>query len=471
MKPEIRGWWKKKMSTTAEKVSEDVATAESAVSAVVVGPIAVERAEVKPSEPGNGKVGEIRGVMEPVDGNAVAAGTQNPLTAVTGVAEMGKVGSKMASGGETEKVAVAEGGGDAGVAVEKSGADKSPTEKPVAGRRALGRGLESLLPGGLRPVPGSGAGRGPGSMVSQIPASSGGNVISAINHSGILAELHAQALKQADGHAVVELAIEQIDGNPYQTRGKIEEEELKELADSIRANGVIQPIVVRPGKDGRYVLITGSRRTAASHLAGKTKIPAIVRHVSDQQAAEMTIVENLQRQDLNCYEQATAFARLSQKFNLTQEQIGQRVGIDRSTVSNYMRLLKLPMDVQLMLQKGWLDFSQARCLLTLANPEHVSKLAKETCEKHLSVEQLEVLIGRGDYPHEGYQGPPGQQAGTGHHGARWVDPNVRAAQRDLERILGVRVKIRDRKGKGKIVIEYASLEDFDRVVEMLKGKK
>ena len=295
-------------------------------------------------------------------------------------------------------------------------------------------------------------------------------MISAINHTGILAALPAQALKQADGHAVLDLAIEQIDPNPYQTRDSVSREELQELAESIKANGIIQPVVVRPAKGGRYYLITGSRRAQASKMAGLTKIPAIVRHVSEQQAAEMTIVENLQRQDLNCYEQANAFARLSQDFKLTQEEIGQRVGIDRSTVSNYMRLLKLPMDVQILLRNGWLDFSQARCLLSLAVPEHISKLAKEAHEKHLSVDQLEVLIGRGDYPHGAYLGQPGQQSNPRRHGARWVDPNVKAAQRDLERILGVRVKIRDRRGKGKIVIEYQTLEDFDRVVEMLKGK-
>ena len=352
----------------------------------------------------------------------------------------------------------------------KPGGTAEKAEKPPA-RKALGRGLESLLPGGPRGVPGGSVGAPrpvPGSMVSQIPASAGGNVISAINHTGILAELHAQALKQADGHAVLDLPIAQIDPNPYQTRNFVSEQELQELADSIKANGVIQPIVVRPGKDGRYFLITGSRRTQAAKLARLTKIPALVRHVSDQQAAEMTIVENLQRQDLNCYEQAMAFARLSQDFHLTQEQIGQRVGIDRSTVSNYMRLLKLPEDVQLLLEKGWLDFSQARCLLSLSVPEHISKLAKEAFEKHLSVDQLEVLIGRGDYPHGGAQLQP---ASGKRHSARWVDPNVKAAQRDLERILGVRVKIRDRRGKGKIVIEYLSLEDFDRVLEMLKGKQ
>jgi ParB family transcriptional regulator, chromosome partitioning protein len=346
----------------------------------------------------------------------------------------------------------------------------SAADKPVLPRKALGRGLESLLPGGLRTMPGLAAPRVgvPGSEGSQAGADAAAATAAAtaLGHSTVLAELHAEALRRADGHAVLELALDHIDANPYQTRSHISKEELHELAESIRANGVIQPIVVRPASEGRYVLITGERRTQASKLAGKEKIPAIVRHVSDQQAAEMTIVENLQREDLNCYEQAHAFARLSQDFKMTQEEIGKRIGCDRSTVSNYMRLLKLPAPVQYMLRDGWLDFSQARCLLTLAVPEHVVKLAKEAVEKHLSVEQLETLVIRANYPVEGQEVP----AQAPRRGARWVDPNVKAAQRELERILGVRVKIRDRKGKGKIVIEYSTLEDFDRVLEMLKGK-
>jgi ParB family transcriptional regulator, chromosome partitioning protein len=418
MKSEIRGWWQK-MTTTAEKVD----AAEGAAARVPANNSA------SAGEDAAAKIAVIQGVTDKLAASA--------------------------SPGVTAK------------------ADKPAGAEKPAPRKALGRGLESLLPGGPRAAPGVAASTPravPGSMVSQIPGSGSGNVISAINHTGILSELHAEALRRTDGHAVLDLAIDQIDSNPYQTRSKMSKAELQELADSIKANGVIQPIVVRPGKDGRYFLITGSRRTEASKLAGKTKIPALVRHVSDQQAAEMTIVENLQRQDLNCYEQAKAFARLSQEFGLTQEQIGQRTGCDRSTVSNYMRLLKLPEDVQNLLRNGWLDFSQARCLLTLAVPEHISKLAKEAHEKHLSVDQLEVLIGRGDYPVAGSQIQHGVQPNTGRHGARWVDPNVKAAQRDLERILGVRVKIRDRRGKGKIVIEYVTLEDFDRVLEMLKGK-
>src|SRR5437899_601331 len=327
------------------------------------------------------------------------------------------------------------------------------TEKPAVPdkRRALGRGLESLLPAGPR-------------MVAGNTASA---VAPAIRTGIMLPEVQAHA---ATGDEVLEIPLDQIDKNPYQTRYFSAEDQvsddlvatpLRELADSIRANGVIQPIVVRPGQDGRYILILGERRCRASKLAGRNKIPALVRRVSDQQAAEMTVVENLQRQDLNCIEQATAFAKLSRDFGLTQEQIGNRVGVSRETVSNYLRLLKLPGTVMQYLQEGQLEFSEARVLLTLQDPNQVARIADQAVRKHLSVEQLEDLVFDTNMPLEKQQ-----QAGR----ARWVDPNVRAAQTELERVLGVRVRIRDRKGKGKIVIEYATLEDFDRVVEMLKGK-
>jgi ParB family chromosome partitioning protein len=318
-------------------------------------------------------------------------------------------------------------------------------EKTVEKRKALGRGLESLLPSGPRVV-----------------AASAAAVAPAEAHSAVLPELHAQAARPAAGDVIMELAISLIDENPYQTRFTFQNESLEELAESIQANGVVQPIVVRPGKDGRYALVLGERRCRASKLAGKQKIPAIVRRISDQQAAEMTVIENLQRQDLNCMEQAAAFAKLSQNFGLTQEQIGKRVGVSRESVSNYMRLLKLPGTVMQYLYDGQLGFSEARVLLQFQDGELIAKLADEAVRKHLSVEQLEQLCIDSYLPKANQDQP---------HRARWVDPNVRAAQGELERILGVRVRIRDRKGKGKIVIEYASLEDFDRVVEMLRGKK
>ena len=332
---------------------------------------------------------------------------------------------------------------------EKTAVEEKSGEK----RKALGRGLDSLLPSGPRAV---------------TPAPALGRPVTAPPQPAVIPEI--QAARTPSGDGVLEIALDSIDTNPYQTRmaHHLDEEResgggtLAELADSIRANGVIQPITVRPGKDGRYVLITGERRWRASKLAGKTKVPAIVKVVSDQQAAEMTIVENLQRQDLNCLEQAHAFAKLSQDFRMTQEQIGHRVGVSRETVSNYMRLLKLPAMVGQYLSEGRLGFSEARILLTLPTPELMQKVADEAVTKHYSWEQLEERVMAINLPLKNDAPVQGK--------ARWVDPNVRAAQSALERTLGVRVRIRDKKGRGKIVIEYSTLEDFDRVVEMLKGK-
>jgi ParB family transcriptional regulator, chromosome partitioning protein len=275
----------------------------------------------------------------------------------------------------------------------------------------------------------------------------------------VIDEIHAQAARYG---SVLDIPIDLIDHNPYQTRYKFGEEAIQELADSIKANGVVQPVVVRPSEtEGRYILVLGERRCRASKLAGKSSVPAIVRKVSDQQAAEMTIVENLQRQDLNCMEQAAAFGKLSHKFGLTQEQIGNRVGLSRESVANYMRLLKLPGTVMMYLQNGELGFSEARVLLQFEDNEQISRLADEAVRKHMSVEQIEDLCIK-EYVREEDRQKPGR--------ARWVDPNVRAAQRELEQTLGVRVRIRDRRGKGKIVIEYASVDDYERVVGMLKGK-
>lgn len=316
--------------------------------------------------------------------------------------------------------------------------EKAAPEK----RKALGRGLESLLPGGPRVVAPAGA-HAPVTSGAAASAVAGG----------------APAPHGPD--AVVQISIELIEENPYQTRYHFSDQALQELANSIRANGVVQPVVVRPGADGRFLLILGERRCRASKLAGKTTIPAIVRRVSDQQAAEMTVVENLQRQDLNCVEQAAAFSKLSRDFGLTQEQIGQRVGVSRESVSNYMRLLKLPAAVLLHLQEGRLGFSEARVLLQLLDPGLIEKVADEAVRKHMSVTQLEELVDRTNIPLVKEETP---------QRARWVDPNVRAAQTEMERVLGMRVRINDRKGKGKIVIEYATLEDFDRVVDMLKAR-
>lgn len=315
-------------------------------------------------------------------------------------------------------------------------------EKPVDKRRALGRGLDSLLPSGPRVVTGA--------------------VAPAVAHGEQAEErVMPEVQGRAAADAVAQILLDEIEENPFQTRKVFTEAALKELAESIRSSGVVQPIVVRPKPNGRYVLILGERRCRASKLAGKTTIPAIVRKVSDQQAAEMTIVENLQRQDLNCLEQAEGFARLSRDFGLTQEQIGQRMGVSRESVANYMRLLKLPAAVQTYLSEGKLGFSEARILLQLPDAAAMVRVAEKAIHDKMSVARLKDYV-------DALNGAMLERAQPGK--ARWVDPNVREAQSELERSLGLRVRIADRNGKGKIVIEYGNIDDFDRVVEALKSK-
>ena len=290
-------------------------------------------------------------------------------------------------------------------------------------RRVLGRGLESLLPGARATV------------TATAPA------------------------PQADGSGIREIPIEEIERNPYQTRTRLDEVALHELAASIRSNGVVQPVIVRQVA-GRFQLIAGERRWRASKLAGKQTVPAIVKEVSNEQAMEMTIIENLQREDLNPIEQARAYERLAREFNLTQEHMAQRTGKDRSSVANFLRLLRLPVEVQLDVESGALSFGHAKVLMMLDAADAQLELAKRAVEDALSVRQLEEIIHDLMHPAD----KPERQK-------RVVDPNIREAERELESALGVRVEIRDRGGKGKIVLRYGSLEDYDRVVEMLGCKK
>ncbi|MFY9841821.1 MAG: ParB/RepB/Spo0J family partition protein [Terriglobales bacterium] len=334
-------------------------------------------------------------------------------------------------------------------------------EKLAEKRRALGRGLESLLPG-PRVVPAAlSSPQSARKDGAPEPTPAGASLDAA---SSVVTELQAAAAVPAPGgEHPFELALDHIQENPYQTRREFDQESLQELASSIQVQGVLQPIAVRPGKDGRFILILGERRFRASKMAGKATIPAIIKRVSEQQAAEMTLVENLQRRDLNCVEQAEAFANLSKVFNLTQEEIGKRAGVSREQVSNYMRLLALPEGVIGALQQGRLTYSHARTLLQLRDDIQIWKYAQKAMDEKLSVAKLEELV-------LGVSAPIGSGTTNKAGGARWVDPNVKAAQRSLEEVLGMRVRIRDRKGRGKILIEYATIDDFDRVVRMLRGK-
>jgi|SRR5689334_18889277 len=292
-------------------------------------------------------------------------------------------------------------------------------------RKALGRGLDSLLPG--RPA------------VTPI------------------------AMPAAQIAGTQEIAIDLIDANPYQTRGRLNETALDELASSIQASGVVQPVVLRAVANGRFQIVAGERRWIASRRAGKVTIPAVVRQLSNEQAMEITIIENLQREDLNPVEQARAFERLSREFNMTQEQIATRTGKDRASIANFIRLLKLPEPVQKAMEEGALSLGHGKVLLSLAGfPEHLERAAREIIEKQLSVRQTEELVSRLLNPQSETQ--------KQEKPVRVLDPNVREAQRSLEGALGVKVEILDRKGRGKIILKYGSLEDFDRIVEALGAR-
>ncbi|MGD0347726.1 MAG: ParB/RepB/Spo0J family partition protein [Terracidiphilus sp.] len=292
---------------------------------------------------------------------------------------------------------------------------------PDPKRRALGKGLDSLLP-----------------------------------------RLHSGPTSEPEGGKPREVPVDQIDPNPFQTRSQVNEEQLAELAASIAANGVVQPVLLRPMASGRYQLIAGERRWRASRLAGKTTVPAILRQVSDEQAMEITIVENLQRTDLNAMEQARAFERLAREFHMTQEQMAQRTGKDRATVANFMRLLKLPTTVQKRVEAGELTFGHARALLAFEHAEEMEKAAQRVASLSMSVRQTENYVqGLIDPSRKGKRDPKAE---------RPIDPNVRDAQEQLQRALGLKVTIDDRNGRGKVIIEYARLEDFDALMEKLTGE-
>jgi ParB family transcriptional regulator, chromosome partitioning protein len=294
-------------------------------------------------------------------------------------------------------------------------------------RRALGKGLDSLLP--------------------RVPTAA--------------AVSHAPAPAEVEGGKPREIPIDDIDVNPFQTRTHVNEQELEELAASITANGVVQPVLVRPQADGRFQLIAGERRWRASRLAGKQTIPAILRQVSDEQAMEITIVENLQRADLNPMEQARAFERLSREFHMTQEQMATRTGKDRVSVSNFMRLLKLPESIQNLVEKNQLSFGHAKALLGLSHHPGMEKAAQRTAQLSLSVRQTESMVQNMLFPEKNKKEAKPEPE---------VDPNVKEVAERLQRALGLKVHIEDKKGRGRVVIEYANLADFDALLEQLAGE-
>ncbi|HBO12991.1 MAG TPA: chromosome partitioning protein ParB [Halieaceae bacterium] len=262
----------------------------------------------------------------------------------------------------------------------------------------------------------------------------------------------APAAAQSDGELRT-IPVDLIQRGKYQPRRDIEPESLQELADSIKAQGLMQPIVIRPISDKRYEIIAGERRWRAAQLAGLGEIPALVRDVTDEATIAMALIENIQREDLNPIEEAVALQRLQQEFDLTQQEVAEAVGKSRSTVANLLRLMSLEPEVRTLLEHGDLDMGHARCLLSLAGPAQC-QAARQVSARGLSVRQAEALVRR--LLAEAERGPAEKPA---------LDPNIRRLQDDLSERLGTRVQIQHGKGgKGKLVLSYGSLEELDGIL-------
>ena len=258
----------------------------------------------------------------------------------------------------------------------------------------------------------------------------------------------------------VHVGIDAIEPNPLQPRRIFQAERLDELAQSIRANGIIQPLVVRRAGD-RYQLVAGERRWRAAKLAGTQQVPVVVREIPDDRLLEITLIENIQREDLNAIETAVAFDRMMREFTLTPEQVGRRTGKDRTTIINTVRLLQLPQDLQQLVAERRLSAGHARCLLSLPTADSQREVAERAVAQGWSVRQIERTTQRmleGRHPK--------------HVDEVSQDPNVKAAIQEMERVLGTKVRIIEKANqKGRIEIDYYSAEDLDRIYSAIVAEE
>ena len=256
------------------------------------------------------------------------------------------------------------------------------------------------------------------------------------------------------GEAALTVPVESLDPNPYQPRTRLAARGLEELAASIRESGLVQPILARRSGE-RYQIIAGERRWRAARLAGLARIPVTLREVADDRLLELALVENIQREELSPLEEAQAFNRLQDELGLTQEDVARKVGRDRSTVANTLRLLRLPREVKGLLEEGRLDAGHARALLALARGEEQAALGREAARKGLSVREVERLVALRRAP-RGRAGAPARK-----------DPNTRAAEERLHAALGTRVQIARRGRGGVLRVLFANEAELNRLYELL----
>ena len=259
-----------------------------------------------------------------------------------------------------------------------------------------------------------------------------------------------------------EIDINRILPNAQQPRKSFDEESLSELADSIRTHGVIQPIVVQPLPDSFFQIIAGERRWRASQRAGLLRMPAVIREAGTESSLEIALIENLQREDLNPIEEAQAFEKLIVDLGLTQEEVANRVGKSRATITNTLRLLRLPTEVQTWISENKLSTGHAKALLSLSEPSAILDAARKVIQGTLSVRQAEALVSR-------YLKGDAKKDST--EAESVLDPNVTAAIHALELALGTKVTIQENGGKGKIELHFFSFEEMNRLYEGLIRSK
>jgi len=258
-----------------------------------------------------------------------------------------------------------------------------------------------------------------------------------------------------------EILLAEIETNPFQPRQHFDQEALKELADSIKVHGIIQPITVRKLSQNRYQLIAGERRFQASKQAGLKSVPAFVRLANDQQMLEMALIENIQRENLNPIEISLSYQRLISECNLKQEELGERVGKNRSTVTNYLRLLKLPPDIQIALRDNKLSMGHARAIINIENPDAQLYVFKKILAEDLSVRKVEELAREISSTSKNPQTVKSQQGTPANRDANLL-------QSKLSTHFGTKVSVKSDGKKGEIKIPFLSIEDLNRILEILK---
>lgn len=282
-------------------------------------------------------------------------------------------------------------------------------------------------------------------------------LLGGINDDANISRTAVEAVQKVSN---VTIPLDQIEVNPFQPRADFDQEHLEELSESIKAHGVIQPITVRSLGPNKYQLIAGERRLRASKMAGMTEVPVFIRKADDQEMLEIALIENIQREDLNAIEIAINYKRLIDECELTQEQMGARLGKNRTTVTNYLRLLRLPPEIQKNIKEKVLSMGHARALVAIDNADLQLALAKESIDKGLSVRQVEELAKRAQKnPSKKAVTKPGE-----------LPLAYRKIQDELTSMFSTKVKMNVKKGgKGEIVISYYSDDDLDRILDVLNG--